>query len=133
MTITRELQRATIKAFAHESETQNGLVTNGGILLDADDDRGYDYLSYGRAAYDYVVDEYGQFMYSTAPRTADIAFKVYAQQNVQDPRYVDVEAIGLTKDTSIVPGEVVCLAQGDFRVKYVIPTGRWQQLMLVRL
>ena len=133
MTINRELQSATIKTFAHESETQNGLITDDRELIDADEDRGYDYLSFARASYEYVVDEYGQFMYSVPTRTAEIAYKIYSQQNVPDPRYVDVEAVGLTKDTSIVPGEVVCLAQGDFRVKYVIPSGRWQQLMLVRL
>lgn len=97
MTITRELQSATIK-------------------------------TYGT-----TVDRYGQPVLSDVTRTADIAFKIYAQQNVQDPRYVDVEAVGLTKDTSIVPGEVITFAQGDFRVKYVIPSGRWTQLMLVKL
>ena len=97
MTITRELQSATIKAYGT------------------------------------TVDEYGQLIQSETTRTAEIAYKVYGQQNVTDPRYVDVEAVGLTKDTSIVPGEVISLAQGDFRVKYVIPTSRWQQLMLVKL
>lgn len=79
-----------------------------------------------------TVDAYGQLI-PGATRTADVAFKIYAQQTVADPRYVDVEAIGLTKDTSIVPGEVISFAQGDFRVKYVVPTSRWQQLMLVKL
>ena len=98
MTITRELQRATVKAY--------------GLSVDA----------------------YGQLEQGTpTTRTADIMFKVYAQNNVQDPRYVDVEAVGLTKDKSIVPGEVISFAQGDYRVKYVIPTSRWQELMLVRL
>ena len=97
MTITRELQSATIK-------------------------------TYGT-----TVDRYGQLVQNDTTRTADIAFKIYAQQNVQDPRYVDVEAVGLTKDTSIVPGEVISFAQGDYRVKYVIPSGRWTQLMLVKL
>lgn len=84
--------------------------------------------------YGTTVDAYGQLEQGTpATRTADIAFKIFAQQNVQDPRYVDVEAVGLTKDTSIVPGEVISFAQGDFRVKYVIPSGRWTQLMLVKL
>lgn len=133
MTITRELQSATVRPYAHESPTANGLMLSDGNLIDADEDRGFDYLSYARASYEYVVDDYGVPMYATATRTADIAFKLYSQQNVQDPRYIDVEAIGLTKDTSIVPGEVVTLAQGDFRVKYVIPSARWIQLMLVRL
>lgn len=97
MTITRELQSATIKTY--------GTTT----------------------------DAYGQLIQSETTRTADIAFKVNMQQNVQDPRYVDVEMVGLTKDKSIVPGEVVSFAQGDFRVKYVVPTGRWQELLLAKL
>ena len=79
------------------------------------------------------VDDYGQLTQSETTRTADVAYKVYAQQNVQDPRYVDVEGVGFTHDTSIVPGEVISLAQGDFRVKYVVPTSRWIELMLVKL
>ena len=97
MTITRELQSATIK-------------------------------TYGTA-----TDAYGQLIQSETTRTADVAFKIYAQANVPDPRYIDVEAVGLTKDESIVPGEVISFAQGDFRVKYVIPSPRWRQLMLVKL
>lgn len=85
-------------------------------------------------SYSTTVDAYGQLEQGTpTTRTADIAFKIYSQQNVTDPRYVDVEAVGLTKDKSIVPGEVISFAQGDYRVKYVIPTGRWQELMLVKL
>ena len=85
-------------------------------------------------AYGTTVDAYGQLEQGTpTTRTADIAFKIYSQMNVTDPRYVDVEVVGLTKDKSIVPGEVITFAQGDYRVKYVIPTGRWQELMLVKL
>lgn len=105
MTIKRELQSVTIKAYAHESASP----------------------------YDLVVDDYGQLTYASTTRSAKMAVKVYSQQNVQDPRYVDVEMVGLTQDKSIVPGEVVSLAQGDYRVKYVIPTGRWQEILLSKL
>ena len=103
MTINRELQSATVTGYAHESASP----------------------------YNLSVDTYGQLEAGT-PRTISIAAKVYSQQNVQDPRYVDVEMVGLTKD-AIAPGEVVSLAQGDFRVKYVIPTGRWQEVLLTKL
>lgn len=105
MTIKRELQSVTIKAYAHESASP----------------------------YDLVVDDYGQLTYASTTRSAKMAVKVYSQQNVQDPRYVDVEMVGLTQDKSIVPGEVISLAQGDYRVKYVIPTGRWQEILLAKL
>lgn len=78
------------------------------------------------------VDAYGQ-LEAGLQRSIELSVKLYSQQNVDDPRYVDVELVGLTKDTSIVPGEVISLAQGDYRVKYVIPTGRWTELMLVKL
>lgn len=104
MTINRELQSATVTGYAHESASP----------------------------YNLSVDTYGQ-LEAGIPRTISIAAKPYSQQNVQDPRYVDVEMVGLTKDTSIAPGEVVSLAQGDFRVKYVIPTGRWQEVLLTKL
>ena len=97
MTITRELQSATIK-------------------------------TYGSS-----VDDYGVPVLDGNTRTADIAFKVYTQQSVQDPRYVDIEMVGLTKDTSIVPGEVISLAQGDYRVRYVLETTRWRELLLAKL
>ena len=105
MTIKRELQSVTIKAYAHESASP----------------------------YDLVVDDYGQLTYASTTRSAKMAVKVYSQQNVQDPRYVDVEMVGLTHDKSIVPGEVISLAQSDYRVKYVIPTGRWQEILLAKL
>lgn len=132
MTIMRELQHVTIRSVAHETERQRDLATDNGFLI-YDEDEGWGNLTYPRASYDYVVDSYGQLVPDARTRTADVAFKLYSQQNVQDPRYVDVEAVGLTKDTSIVPGEVITFAQGDFRVKYVIPTSRWTELMLVKL
>lgn len=84
--------------------------------------------------YGLAVDSYGQLEAGIpTQRNIQLAVKVYSQQNVSDPRYVDVELIGLTQDKSVVPGEIIALAQGDYRVKYVIPTGRWQELMLVKL
>ena len=85
-------------------------------------------------AYGLTVDDYGQLEQGTpVTRTVDMALKVFSQVNVQDPRYVDVDMIGLTKDTSIVPGEVISLASGDYRVRYVVPTGRWQEILLAKL
>ena len=84
--------------------------------------------------YGLSTDDYGQLEAGIpTQRTIQMAVKVYSQQNVQDPRYVDVEMVGLTQDKSIAPGEVVSLAQGDYRVKYVIPTGRWQEILLSKL
>lgn len=102
--INRELQSASVTGFAHDTA----------------------------APYNLTVDQYGQ-LEAGIPRTIHLAVKVYSQQNVADPRYVDVELIGLTKDTSVAPGEVISLASGNYRVKYVLPTGRWNELMLVRL
>lgn len=98
MTITRELQSATIKAYGPTTDT------------------------------------YGQLEKGTpTTRPVEVMVRIYSQQNVTDPRYVDVELVALTKDKGIVPGEVLSLAQGDYRIKYVIPTGRWTELMLAKL
>lgn len=109
MTIFRELQSATVKGYTLAQDTQQHPIA--GV---------------------YSVDDYGQLVPSSTTRDIEITIKPYSQQNVTDPRYVDVEAVGLTRDY-IAPGEVISLAQGDFRVKYVIPTPRWQEALLVRL
>ena len=102
--INRKLQSVTVKGPAHEST----------------------------APYNLTVDSYGQITYEQTARTIQMATWVYSQQNVQDPRYIDVEMVGLTHD-AIAPGEIVTLAQGDFRVKYVVPTERWQEVLLTKL
>lgn len=85
-------------------------------------------------AYGTTVDEYGQLEQGTpVERATEIAVRRYSQQNVSDPRYVDIEMIGLTKDTSIVPGEVISLALGDFRVRYVVPSDFWQEILLAKI
>ena len=61
--------------------------------------------------------------------TAEMMVKQYSQTNVQDPRFVDVQYIGLTK-AAISINEVVSIDGTDYMVLYVIPSGRYTQVML---
>jgi hypothetical protein len=64
---------------------------------------------------------------------------IYSQDNVQDPRFVDIDVLGLTEERNItVDNEVVIsdnnfgIPTGTYVVKYVIPTSRLTQVFLKR-
>lgn len=76
-----------------------------------------------------TLNDYGEKVLSTDSTTAEMMVKQYSQTNVQDPRFVDVEYIGLTK-AAISINEVVSIDGTDYMVLYVIPSGRYTQVML---
>lgn len=76
-----------------------------------------------------TLSDYGEKVLSTDSTTAEMMVKQYSQTNVQDPRFVDIEYIGLTK-AAISINEVVSIDGTDYMVLYVIPSGRYTQVML---
>ena len=77
-----------------------------------------------------TLNDYGEKVLSTdSSTTAEMMVKQYSQTNVQDPRFVDVQYIGLTK-AAISINEVVSIDGTDYMVLYVIPSGRYTQVML---
>ena len=76
-----------------------------------------------------TLNDYGEKVLSTDSTTAEMMVKQYSQTNVQDPRFVDVEYIGLTK-AAVSINEVVSIDGTDYMVLYVIPSGRYTQVML---
>lgn len=76
-----------------------------------------------------TLNDYGEKVLSTDSTTAEMMVKQYSQTNVQDPRFVDVEYICLTK-AAISINEVVSIDGTDYMVLYVIPSGRYTQVML---
>lgn len=76
-----------------------------------------------------TLNDYGEKVLSTDSTTAEMMVKQYSQTNVQDPRFVDVQYIGLTK-AAISINEVVSIDGTDYMVLYVIPSGRYTQVML---
>ena len=59
--------------------------------------------------------------------------KIYSQTNVTDPRYVDVDLIGLTKDKDITDENVIVVGDEKFNVKYIIPSSRLYQILMTRI
>ena len=59
--------------------------------------------------------------------------KIYSQTNVTDPRYVDVDLIGLTKDKDITDDNVIIVGDEKFNIKYIIPSSRLYQILMKRI
>lgn len=74
-------------------------------------------------------DAYGQLKRQWVDNTVEMMIKIRGQVNVEDPRFIDCDAIGITKEVlaagnKIIDGDVVYLIQ------YVIPSFRYQQVFL---
>ena len=80
------------------------------------------------------LDEYGQKRQGEPTvRVVEMVCKIYSQTNVEDPRYVDVDVIGLTKDKQITTDNVLIVGDEKFNVKYVIPSSRLYQILMQRI
>jgi len=80
------------------------------------------------------LDEYGQKRQGTPTvRIVEMVCKIYSQSNVDDPRYVDVDVIGLTKDKDITDENVIIIGDEKFNIKYVIPSSRLYQILMQRI
>ena len=85
-------------------------------------------------SYEDIVDEYGQKRQGTPTiRIVEMVCKIYSQTNVTDPRYVDVDLIGLTKDKDITDENVIVIGDEKYNVKYVIPSSRLYQILMTRI
>lgn len=58
-------------------------------------------------------------------RTVDMCIKVYSQSNVADPRYIDIDLIGLSKDYEINTSNVIKVDNNKYNVKYTLFTPRY--------
>ena len=83
-------------------------------------------------------DEYGQKRQNIPTRqTVEMVCKVYSQTNVTDPRYIDIDLVGLTEEHTITDKNEVEIIDnnfgiptGTYLVKYVIPSSRLYQILL---
>jgi len=72
------------------------------------------------------VDSVGQRrMGEPTTKTVEMFYKTYSQTNVADPRYVDIDLIGLTKDYTITTSNVIKINEDKYSVKYTIFTPRY--------
>ena len=85
-------------------------------------------------SYEDVVDEYGQKRQGTpTARVVEMVCKIYSQTNVTDPRYVDVDVIGLTYDKEITDKNVIIINGDKYNIKYIIPSSRLTQVLMKRI
>ena len=79
-------------------------------------------------------DEYGQKRQGAhISRTVKMVVKIYSQTNeFNDPKYVDVDLIGLTKDKDITDKNELIIDDVKYIVKYVIPSSRLYQVLMKR-
>ena len=72
------------------------------------------------------VDSVGQKrMGEPTTKTVEMFIKIYSQSNVADPRYLDIDLIGLTKDYNITTSNVVKVDDVKYDVKYTLTTPRY--------
>lgn len=81
-----------------------------------------------------TVDEYGQKRQGiSTTRNVDMVCKVYNQKNVTNPKYVDVEMIGLTMDKNITDSNQIIINGDTFNILYIIPSTRQYQILMKKV
>lgn len=80
------------------------------------------------------ADTYGQIRQDTPTQTdVEMVVKIYSQTNVSDPRYVDVELIGLTKDKWITDANTITINSQLYIIKRIIPSGKYNQILMQKV
>ena len=88
-----------------------------------------DWIVVKKLTYTNELDEYGQKR-QNAPTESDlkVVWKLNNQMNVDNPKYVDIDVIALTKD-EVTDSNQVKKDNDKYDVKWVIP-GKYDQLFL---
>ena len=77
------------------------------------------------------LDKYGQKRQGeSTEREIEMVVKIYTQSNVEDPKYVDVDMIGITKDKDITDANQIEIGDDRYNVKFIIPSGRYCQVFM---
>ena len=84
--------------------------------------------------YSSTPDAYGQINQSTpTSRNTQMMIKWYSQNGVDDIRYQEVTDIGITKDSAITDNNKIRLGNQLWDVLQVIPSSRYNQILLRRV
>lgn len=79
-------------------------------------------------------DEYGQKRQNgSTQRVVDMVVKIYQQTNTNDIRYIDVDLIGLTKDTTITDANQIIIGDNTYEVLQIIPSSRYTQVLMKKV
>lgn len=77
------------------------------------------------------LDDYGQPRQNgKTDSNVEMVIKIYNQVNNDNPKYVDIVLIGITEDKTITDADQIVINQKPYNVKYVIPSGRYLQVLL---
>ena len=79
-------------------------------------------------AFSNTKDDYGQLKQTYTDTQIDMMIKIRGQANVEDPRFIDCDKIGITEET-LIPGNYI-VDDKDYLIQYVIPSGRFNQVFL---
>lgn len=79
--------------------------------------------------FDDTKDDYGQLKQSFEDTEIEMMIKIQSQVNVEDPRFVDVDSIGISRELLVAGNKII---DGDkvYLIKYVIPSSRYKQALL---
>lgn len=78
--------------------------------------------------FDNTKDAYGQLKRNSTDTEIEMMIKIRSQVNVEDPRFIDCDKIGITTET-LVPGNYI-VDNDNYLIQYVIPSGRFNQVFL---
>ena len=83
-------------------------------------------------AFNEIKDAYGQPKREVVDSDVEMMIKIMGQHNVEDPRFVDCDAIGITKQPylSFSLGDYIIDGSTTYLIKYLIPSNRFQQVLL---
>ena len=77
------------------------------------------------------TDEYGQKRKKIeSERTTEMVVKINSQINVNDPRYIDCDYIGITKDKDIKDTDTCSFDNKNCNIRYIIPSGKYNQILM---
>lgn len=78
--------------------------------------------------FDNTKDAYGQLKRNSTDTEIEMMIRIRSQVNVEDPRFIDCDKIGITTET-LVPGNYI-VDNDNYLIQYVIPSGRFNQVFL---
>lgn len=78
--------------------------------------------------FDSTKDAYGQLKRNSTDTEIEMMIRIRSQVNVEDPRFIDCDKIGITTET-LVPGNYI-VDNDNYLIQYVIPSGRFNQVFL---
>jgi len=76
-------------------------------------------------------DEYGQPRQTIeSTRLVDMFCKIYSQSDINNPNFIDITMLGLTKDKSITTENEIIINGKTYTVKFVIQSGKYNQILM---